>query len=147
MLAYLGKQFDALVTQDLLARRDAPDAVHQLRVAARRLRSTLATFAPVVRDKDFDAVAAELRWLAKAYDQARELDVLSTEMVGPAAQMVTPPAALPALDEALAAALGHARRDATETAASERFLNVMLDQARRMRRLWCCARARLTTRP
>ncbi len=46
--AYLGKQFDALVTQDLLARRDAPDAVHQLRVAARRLRSALQAYRPLL---------------------------------------------------------------------------------------------------
>src|SRR6516162_478467 len=41
VLAYLGTHAAALKALDPAVRRDAPDSVHQMRVAARRLRSTL----------------------------------------------------------------------------------------------------------
>jgi triphosphatase len=111
----------------VLREAPTPEAVHQLRVAARRLRSALSTFAPVVRDKDFDRVAAELRWLAGACDRARELDVLAAEVVEPAVGMEAPPAGLAALGEAVAAARAQAWREVSETAASGRFRSLMID--------------------
>src|SRR6185437_2767716 len=42
--AYLAEQVAALKALDPAARRDEPDAVHQMRVAVRRLRATLRTF-------------------------------------------------------------------------------------------------------
>ena len=48
VLAYLGEQAAALKAQDPQVRRDEPDAVHQMRVASRRLRSALQTFRHVL---------------------------------------------------------------------------------------------------
>ncbi|MDB5495182.1 MAG: hypothetical protein JWP86_2519, partial [Phenylobacterium sp.] len=79
----------------VLREAPGPDAVHQLRVAARRLRSALATFRPVVDDPAYAGIKAELKWLAKAFDQARNLDVFAAEVLEPAAAMETPPAGLP----------------------------------------------------
>jgi CHAD domain-containing protein len=109
--------------------RDAPhpEAVHQLRVAARRLRSALATFRPVVEDSRYQPVKDELRWLAKAFDNARNLDVFADEVLAPAQTMTAPPAGLGALVEAVEAARAGARKDACETAASERFRTLMID--------------------
>ena len=104
-----------------------PDAVHQLRVAARRLRSGLATFRPVVEDAAYEGVKAELRWLARAFDQARNLDVFAAEVLEPAAAMDTPPAGLPALAEAVAAAREATRKAAGETATSVRFRSLMIE--------------------
>jgi inorganic triphosphatase YgiF len=106
-----------------------PEAVHQLRVGARRLRSALSTFRPVVEDAAYGAVKEELRWLAKAFDQARNLDVFADEVVGPAHKMAAPPAGLAALVEAVEAARQSARRDACETAGGERFRRLMIDVA------------------
>ena len=44
VLAYLGEQADRLRRFDPLVRRDAPDSVHQMRVASRRLRSALQAY-------------------------------------------------------------------------------------------------------
>ena len=41
LVAYLAAQVDRIATEDLRMRRGEPDAVHQLRVASRRLRSAL----------------------------------------------------------------------------------------------------------
>ncbi|HTW01794.1 MAG TPA: CHAD domain-containing protein, partial [Streptosporangiaceae bacterium] len=62
VLAYLREQAAALDRLAPGVRRDEPDAVHQMRVATRRLRSTLRTFRRVIGPAgDLDD---ELRWLA-----------------------------------------------------------------------------------
>src|SRR5664280_3182177 len=48
VLAHLLAQVDRLVMHDRGARVDEPDAVHQMRVATRRLRSALATYRPLL---------------------------------------------------------------------------------------------------
>lgn len=107
----------------------APEAVHQLRVAARRLRSALSTFRPVVEDDAYAAMKAELRWLAKAFDQARNLDVYAQEVLAPAALAPAAPAGLSALNAAVAAARDRARGEAAATAACDRFRRLMIDAA------------------
>ena len=59
----------------LLIGRDA-DALHQARVALRRLRSAFSIFKPVVAGKRQLALRDELRWLAAELGRARNLDVL-----------------------------------------------------------------------
>jgi triphosphatase len=59
----------------LLAARD-PDALHQARVALRRLRSALSLFRYSVRGKDYQHLRDELRWFAGQLGEARNLDVL-----------------------------------------------------------------------
>lgn len=59
----------------LLQRRDA-DALHQARIALRRLRSALSLFRPTVRGKDYEALRDEVGWLAGQFGEARNLDVL-----------------------------------------------------------------------
>jgi inorganic triphosphatase YgiF len=61
-----------------------PAAVHRLRVSARRLRSAMATFGPMVRDEAFPGIKAGLGWIAKTCGEARQLDVFSAETLGPA---------------------------------------------------------------
>jgi inorganic triphosphatase YgiF len=119
----------ATIAANAAVLREAPhaEAVHQLRVAARRLRSALATFRPVVEDGRYELVKGELRWLAKAFDNARNLDVFAGEVLGPAQIMGAPPKGLGALVEAVEAARDSARKDACTTAASERFRALMID--------------------
>ncbi|THD74241.1 MAG: CHAD domain-containing protein [Phenylobacterium sp.] len=104
-----------------------PAAVHQLRVAARRLRSNLATFKPAVEDAAFAQVKAELKWLAKAFDEARNLDVYADEVLARAGKLEAPPAGLAALGEAVATARAAAHVAACETAACERFRLLLID--------------------
>lgn len=58
----------------LLEARD-PAALHQARVALRRLRSALSIFKPVIGD-DGAPMGEELRWLASVLGEARDFDVL-----------------------------------------------------------------------
>lgn len=79
-LAYLAKELDRLLEQDRAFRAGALDEpVHQMRVAARRLRSALATFRPLVRRSEADTVGSlreELRWLGTSLAEARDITVL-----------------------------------------------------------------------
>ena len=69
----------------LLARREG-EAVHQARVALRRLRSARTIFADLLRDDETDRIDAALRELARAYGAARDLDVLIRRSPTPAAR-------------------------------------------------------------
>ena len=51
------------------------EALHQARVAIRRLRSALVLFRPVVADQEFERIQSELRWLVAEFGDARNLDV------------------------------------------------------------------------
>jgi len=73
VLAYVRAQFDEIVTQDLLVRRDAPDAVHQLRVASRRLRSALRVYARLLPGTE--RLRADLQWLGRRLAPARDAEV------------------------------------------------------------------------
>lgn len=59
----------------LLEQRDA-DALHQARIALRRLRSALSLFRATVRGKDYPELREEIGWLAGQFGDARNLDVL-----------------------------------------------------------------------
>ncbi|MET9318962.1 CYTH and CHAD domain-containing protein [Streptomyces sp. NPDC003038] len=76
VLAYLWKQRDALMAHDPAVRRDLPDAVHQMRVAGRRLRSAFKTYRKVLDRTATDPVGRELRWLSGELGVDRDQEVL-----------------------------------------------------------------------
>lgn len=81
MLAYLGEQIRELKAQDPLVRLDAPDAVHKMRVATRRMRSVLATYRKLLSDPDsVNALRDELRWLAGVLGEARDAEVMHARL-------------------------------------------------------------------
>jgi CHAD domain-containing protein len=55
---------------------DRPDAVHQMRVTMRRIRSALATFRPILVRDHAEALRGELRWLSGVLGEARDLEVM-----------------------------------------------------------------------
>lgn len=57
-----------------------PEAVHQARVATRRLRSDLRTFAPLLDEQWTNAIRQELSWLADLLGGARDADVLGERL-------------------------------------------------------------------
>jgi inorganic triphosphatase YgiF len=59
------------------------EAVHQMRVATRRLRSAMTTFGPVVAEPEREAVKSDLRWLMGVLGPARDADVFLAEILGP----------------------------------------------------------------
>jgi len=82
--AVLAAGIDHLVANEDAARDGLdPEGVHQLRVAARRLRSALSLFAPVLPSDAVPTLRGELRWLASELGEARNLDVFLAETLEP----------------------------------------------------------------
>ncbi|WP_462187035.1 MULTISPECIES: CYTH and CHAD domain-containing protein [unclassified Frankia] len=73
--AYLIEQARALLAADPRVRLDEPEAVHKMRVACRRARSTLRTFAPLFPPERALFLDGELRDLAGALSGARDAEV------------------------------------------------------------------------
>ncbi|MBP7701530.1 MAG: CHAD domain-containing protein [Phenylobacterium sp.] len=107
----------------VLREADSVEAVHQLRVAVRRLRSAVSTFADVADDDHAAAIQAELKWLAGACDEARDLDVFAES----AAALVDPTLDLSALAPVVEAARARAHAKACAAVASGRFRDLVLD--------------------
>jgi CHAD domain-containing protein len=93
-----------LLVADPIARvGDDPEGVHQARVATRRLRCDLRTFAPLLDPDWVTALRAEVRWLGTELGVAREAEVLLGHLRARAGSL--PPdierAVVPMLDTAL----------------------------------------------
>lgn len=73
--------FLRLTAHDPGVRRDEdPEAVHQARVATRRLRSDLRTFRDVLDPGRVNPTRAELGWVAAALGEVRDADVLTERL-------------------------------------------------------------------
>ena len=77
--AYLAEQAEEIALLDPLVRRLRPDSVHKMRIATRRLRSTLRTFGSVI-GAGTEHVAAELQWLGAVLGRARDAEVLAEHL-------------------------------------------------------------------
>jgi CHAD domain-containing protein len=104
-----------------------PEAVHQARVATRRLRSTLRTFSSLLDPDWTDRLRDELKWLADLLGQVRDTDVLLERFNE---HLATLPAADAKVGPRLLAALvdqrDSARRRLLRAMATERYA-VLLD--------------------
>lgn len=70
-----------LLLADVDVRRDANDGVHQMRVAARRLRSTLRTFQGCFEPSWAASLREDLAWIASELGNIRDTEVLQQRLV------------------------------------------------------------------
>ncbi|MFF9910395.1 CHAD domain-containing protein [Streptomyces sp. NPDC013457] len=80
VLSYAREQIEAIIALDPAVRRDLPDAVHQMRVACRRLRSAFKTYRKVLDRTVTDPVGDELKWLAGELGLSRDQEVLAERL-------------------------------------------------------------------
>lgn len=66
--------------EPLIVARRQVEALHQSRVAMRRLRSAFSLFKPVAADAAYDQIRQELRWFTALLGDARNLDVYLTAL-------------------------------------------------------------------
>jgi CHAD domain-containing protein len=116
-----------LIRHDVVVRLDTdPEGVHQARVATRRLRSDLRSFAPLVSEGWAREVRDELGWLADALGRVRDGDVMLERMRMRAASL--PETSAPGVKRVLAA-LGRERNiafdDLQEVISSDRYLALL----------------------
>ena len=103
------------------------EAVHQTRVAIRRLRAALALFRPIIDDAAYPQLSNDLKWLSDHLGDTRDIDVLLTETLEPA--LVREPGA-PGLTELaafIATRQASSRKVLREAMNSQRGRKLMLD--------------------
>jgi len=118
--AHIARHAAALVRADLWVRRGLPDGVHQMRVAARQLRSGLRTFGPLLDKEWATALRGELGWLAGELGAARDREVLEARLRDGLLQLPVPVA-----DADAALALVHEQLGADALAAAQRVTSAL----------------------
>lgn len=128
LVAHLTEHIAKLHAQDAGVRTGRAESVHRLRIAARRLRSALTTFAPLLDRAVTDPVREELRWLGESLGQARDAQVLREHLTGllsdePAELVIGSVATR--IDDQLSVAYQTGRKRALDALDSERYLRML----------------------
>lgn len=124
MLDYLRTQAGVIADRadDVLV--DAPDAVHRSRVATRRARSALRTFAPLFTKGRLRKLRNELAWHADHLGAPRDAEVLKERLLTRVNDLDDAEIAGPVrrrLGDALDATHEHAHRSLVESMGTERY--------------------------
>jgi CHAD domain-containing protein len=128
VLAYLRDRFEDLTTWDLAVRRDEYDSIHQMRVAARKLRAAFQVYGSLLQPEATGELVSGLRWLGEVLGRARDEEVLSERLsaaIGavPAELVLGPVAARVTAHYAPRQAA--ARRDALKALSSSRYVALL----------------------
>jgi CHAD domain-containing protein len=129
VLAYLAQQVGVLQEREAAVRIDALDAVHRSRVATRRLRSALRTYAGVFTPGSVRRLRDELRWHAEELGAPRDAEVLRERLLAAVDELTTPGRDLVAgrIAESLTAAHAQAHAELVSTMATERYERLQVD--------------------
>ncbi|HYO19900.1 MAG TPA: CYTH and CHAD domain-containing protein [Dermatophilaceae bacterium] len=125
--AHLLTHVHRFLLQDMRVRRDLPDSVHQMRVAARRLRSGLRVFSPLV-DPDWSRhLRDELGWAASELGLSRDSEVLLARLDAHADELGDADAATihAHVDPLMQAKVDAGRAEALEAMRSERHIALL----------------------
>jgi CHAD domain-containing protein len=128
LLAYLAQQLAELRRHAPGVRARQAEEVHHMRVAARRLRSLLASGRPLFDDGAVDPVRAELRWLSGLLGDARDPGVVHDRLGSLLAQEPESLRFGPAagrIDEELDALAAAGLDAAREALASKRYTRLL----------------------
>jgi inorganic triphosphatase YgiF len=107
-----------------------PEGVHQVRLAARRLRSVLSLFRSVVPAEIVAALTEELKWLAGEINAARDLDVFLDELLRPVQSALAEDADLVALEAIVRDRRAGAYEQVRAAFASRRYTALLLQIGR-----------------
>ncbi|MGC2857768.1 CHAD domain-containing protein [Novispirillum sp. DQ9] len=118
-----------LHNEPALREHRAPEAVHQMRVALRRLRSALSLFGDLVAGPQAEALGGEMKWITGELGAARDLDVFLAEILAPVAAAAPHDPGLAALVEIVTGRRDAAYERALAATASARFTHLVLDVA------------------
>ena len=126
VLSYVREQRDAIQAYDPGVRRGDPEAVHKMRVATRRLRSTLKTFKRALPAEYVESLKPELKWLAGQLGEVRDGQVLEHKLLDAVEQEGPDFAAVAArVREHLDAKIENGRAALAEDLNSERYLTLL----------------------
>jgi triphosphatase len=104
-------------------------ALHQMRVAMRRMRAAISLFSVVMGDDRVSAIKTELRWLAQEFGPARDLDTLIGEVIKPLRKQHANEPGLVSISNMFTRKRLKSYRRAQEAVQSVRFRTLVLDTA------------------
>jgi triphosphatase len=103
-----------------------PDAIHQIRVSARRLRSLLSTVKPMLSIEHHRWANDELKWLLDSLGDARNWHVFAANLLHPVQTALPLPQDLAPLMRGVEEAQSAATERATEAIRSSRYTDSLL---------------------
>eukprot|EP01034_Spumella_vulgaris_P030176 gene30176-37344_t len=106
-----------------VARGNAPEALHQMRVGLRRLRSALDLYAPLLELPE--ALRADLRWLGEQLGAARDWDVLASSTLPRMAESLPDDMELVLVRLAAETRANDLRAAAADAVSTERYAELM----------------------
>jgi hypothetical protein len=125
---YLTEQVSRLKQEDLRLRVGDAEGVHQMRIAARRLRSALATYRDVLAPGSAEGLRSELQWLGGVLAPARDAQVMRERLGGlvrlQPAELVLG-AVAHRIDDELGARFRSGRSDAELALAGKRYFRLL----------------------
>jgi triphosphatase len=114
-----------MLANDRAALNGEVEGIHQMRVALRRLRAMFKLFKAIVPEELRRRAVGEMKWIAGTLGIARNWDVFAAHLASVAAAFPEDPA-VKALADATAAKQEEARRGVSETIASARYTDFVL---------------------
>ncbi|MGA8758630.1 MAG: CHAD domain-containing protein [Stellaceae bacterium] len=106
------------------------EALHQMRVAIRRLRSVLATVMSMLPAEQYQRLKDELKWLAGSLGPARDWDVFARDLLAPVRSVLHTEPDLENLVEAAERRRQAAYEAARKAIESRRYTEIILKTAR-----------------
>lgn len=116
-----------LANERSLIECDDPEAIHQMRVALRRLRSAFGIFRPLIQGPDLNRLKGEIKWLLGLLGPARDAEVFLAEIVDPVVERHPGHAGLLALQSLWREKRAQEQTRAREGVAERRFTALLLD--------------------
>ncbi|HVT50683.1 MAG TPA: CHAD domain-containing protein, partial [Dongiaceae bacterium] len=108
------------------------EAIHQFRVALRRLRAIVGAYRDLIDDDVHALMSIDLRWLQRQFGSARDLDVLIAETLKPIHQRLRGQPAFDRLITAAETARAEARHTAHLALENPRYLAMLLQLYRHL---------------
>ena len=120
--------------RQLLANRPAmlagkPEALHQMRIGLRQLRTAISIFKDVVADSNRDRVKSELEWITSELGPARDLEVLNAEVLRSLENIVPVDRDLSQIRKEFESRRRQAHNQAKRSIKSTRFAHAILEAA------------------
>ena len=103
-----------------------PEALHQTRVALRRMRSAFSVFGDVIGGDTAETLSSEAKWLGSAIGKARDMDVFMVEILEPVMQEHPDRSDLQRLRVEIEERRDQAWQQAIEVVASRRYTRFLL---------------------
>lgn len=119
-----------LAANEPALQHDDAEAVHQMRIAIRRLRTAISLFSDIVSDGRVAQIKSELKWMAGQLAAARELDVFLRQVGSPPRVPPTAKVPLRSLHAEITRRRDDAVRHAKAIVDSRRFDDLLFETLR-----------------